>query len=194
MQGAQERMQTRWTGRRLGAWARRAMGMGAIAALALACAGAPPAGPEAGEVATASESSGADHREGVASKEELIREYLELSGASEMGAQMSNSLMAQLRPVFPNVPDAVWSQMLDVLEEREPELLAITVTAMDHHFSTEEIRALVDFYSSPVGRDIAEKMPMAMQESLAAGRIWGQQMARELLDRLAAQGYEPVEL
>jgi uncharacterized protein len=40
------------------------------------------------------------------------------------------------------------------------------------HFTHDEVRALLDFYTTPVGRKVIRVMPMLAQESSAAGQRW----------------------
>jgi uncharacterized protein len=55
------------------------------------------------------------------------------------------------------------------------------------HFSEEEIRETIRFYRSPTGRKVIQTLPMVMQESMAAGQQWGQELARRVLDEAKAR-------
>jgi hypothetical protein len=52
------------------------------------------------------------------------------------------------------------------------------------NFTPDEMHQLTTFYRSPVGQRFLEKMPTVMQESMSLGPAFGQQVARELQDRM----------
>ncbi|MFZ8477891.1 DUF2059 domain-containing protein, partial [Staphylococcus aureus] len=57
------------------------------------------------------------------------------------------------------------------------------VEVYDAQFTAEEIRGLVVFYSSPVGRSLVKKTPALMAASEDAGRRWGESIARRVFER-----------
>ena len=56
-----------------------------------------------------------------------------------------------------------------------------------------KIRQLIAFYQSPLGRKISISLPEIQQESVEAGRAWGERlgdrMHEELQKRLTEKGY-----
>jgi hypothetical protein len=63
----------------------------------------------------------------------------------------------------------------------------------DKHFTHQEIRQLITFYESPLGRKISTTLPEIQQESVDAGRAWGEKlgdrMHQQLQERLHEKGY-----
>ena len=57
-------------------------------------------------------------------------------------------------------------------------------------FSAEEMRQLLAFYDTPVGRKLIARMPSIVMRSQQAGRAWGQQMARKAIERLRQKAKE----
>ena len=61
----------------------------------------------------------------------------------------------------------------DAFSERFPQridldalLESVYVPLYDEHFEEEELRAIVDFYDSPVGRKTLEVMPLLLQQGI----------------------------
>jgi hypothetical protein len=54
----------------------------------------------------------------------------------------------------------------------------------DRTFTTEELRGLVNFYSSPLGRKVSAAMPQIIRESRAVTQVWAQEMIPELDRRI----------
>ena len=75
-----------------------------------------------------------------------------------------------------------------------PELEEPVITIYDNNFSADEIKQLVAFYQSPVGRKIVSQLPQLMQQSMTMGQSWGQQAGARAVERIRAaakqKGYD----
>lgn len=52
------------------------------------------------------------------------------------------------------------------------------------NLTREEMAATIQFYRSPVGQSVIRKLPAILQESMAVGQQWGQQLGRDAMERL----------
>lgn len=59
------------------------------------------------------------------------------------------------------------------------------------HFEEAELDALIEFYASPVGKKTIEKLPLITAESMAAGQVWGESIAKRAIEKLKAAGIQP---
>jgi hypothetical protein len=116
-----------------------------------------------------------------------VRKLFEVTGAARMGLQMRTSLGETLRKAHPEVPDAVWSELL--AEFRSEELAELAVPIYMKYLTAEEIEGLLTFYESPLGRKLLEVQPQILQESVVVGRQWGEDCARRVMKRLREKGY-----
>jgi len=75
-----------------------------------------------------------------------------------------------------------------------PELEEPVIAIYDANFSADEIKQLVAFYQSPVGRKIVVQLPQLMQQSVTMGQAWGQQAGGRAVERIRAlatqKGYD----
>ena len=55
------------------------------------------------------------------------------------------------------------------------------------HFTAEELRTLIAFHGTPVGRKAIEKTPLLAQQSMAMGQAWGRHVAEEALRKAAPE-------
>jgi len=160
--------------------------------MGLACLVLPAAGgaeePAADDASA--ETPAADAPQIPEEKEKAIRELMEITGAADYGDQLSQNLMSQLKPAFPEVPDSRWPEVAESLDTSE--VTERVVAVYDRHFDLDELRAMIDFYSTPVGQDVLQKLPLVMQESMQAGQSWGQAKAQEIVRDLAEEGHEPA--
>ena len=125
-------------------------------------------------------------------KEQAIRKLMEMIGAADLGDQVSQQLLSQMRLSFPQVPESLWAEFAESLDPAE--LTGLAIPIYDRHFTMEELQALIDFYTTPVGQQVVKKLPLVAQESNAIGQQWGETKALEIMQRLAEQGYYRQQL
>jgi len=125
-------------------------------------------------------------------KEQAIRKLMEMIGAADFGVQVSQQLLSQIRPAFPQVPESLWAEFAESLDPAE--LTGLAIPIYDRHFTMEELQALIDFYTTPLGQQVVKKLPLVAQESNAIGQQWGETKALEIMQRLAEQGYYTQQL
>jgi len=124
--------------------------------------------------------------------EQLARELLELSGAGDLGKQVMAQMVESFRGMDSegSVPPEFWDEFLASVDSDE--LVELVVPIYVRHLTIEEMKAAIEFYSSPVGRSLIEKLPAISQESMVAGQAWGEQIGRELVERLQGLEQEPA--
>jgi hypothetical protein len=126
-----------------------------------------------------------------------IGRLLEATGSSgiakQFGVAMSRAMfdmMKSSRPDFPETALAIMEQeTVAVFSERldEPDgLLALTVPIYHRYFTHQEVRDLLAFYATPVGKKTVTVMPRLVQESMAVGQAWGQSLGTEIERRIVA--------
>jgi hypothetical protein len=117
---------------------------------------------------------------------------MEMIGATDLGAQVNQQLLSQMRLDFPQVPESLWTEFAESLDPAE--LTGLAIPIYDRHFTMEELQALIDFYTTPIGQKVVNKLPLVAQESNAVGQQWGETKALEIMQRLAEQGYYRQQL
>lgn len=113
--------------------------------------------------------------------EKSTKELMVLTGAGDMGIQMMQGMLPQLKKMVPQVPESFWT---DLMKEVDPnELVDLIVPIYAKHFSEEEIQQALAFYRSPAGRKMIQKQPLVMQESMAVGQEWGRKLAERVIEK-----------
>jgi hypothetical protein len=116
-----------------------------------------------------------------------IRKVMEISGAGVNGIQVMDIMETQFKQSLPNVPDEFWKEMRK--EVNAGTLIDLIVPIYDKHFTHDEIKQLITFYESPIGKKVSTTLPAVMQESMAAGQKWGEALAQNVLEKLRKKGY-----
>jgi uncharacterized protein len=123
-----------------------------------------------------------------------IERLLEMTGATKIGRQMaamSAAHMAQsLRQSHPEIPQ----KALDILPEEVGALfeahigafLAEIVPVYHRYFTAEEVKGMIGFYSTDLGRKAISAMPGLVSESMVIAQRWGQSLEPAIAERVRA--------
>jgi hypothetical protein len=123
----------------------------------------------------------------MSQKETDIRKLLEVSGSSKLGQQILDQMIGQFRKSMPDVPQEFWTKFQE--QAQMDELVELIIPIYDKHFSDDDIKDLIKFYESPIGRKLMHEMPEIVQESMAIGQNWGRNMAQRVMQQLHEKGY-----
>ena len=133
-----------------------------------------------------------------------VEKLLEATGGAAIGTQMatlvSNQIIDGFRAQQPSVPDRAVDIIKEVLNaefakmfEPASSFRQTLVTIHMKHFTHAEVKTLLEFYSTPIGRKAISVMPLAAQEGAAAGQEWARQhmprITATLQERLRAEGF-----
>ena len=133
--------------------------------------------------------------------EQDIKKMLEVTGAQKLGEKTMTAVMQQMsqsmRQANPNIPP----RMLEIASEvarglftkefpsLAPRLVATYAKVLTH----DEVKQLLAFYETPLGKRMIEVMPALQQASAQAGGEWAQQLVpqlqAELLARFKQEGF-----
>jgi hypothetical protein len=131
-------------------------------------------------------------------KKSDITQLLETTGALDMGKQMSSAVIQQMTQILkstrPDIPD----KMYDILEEEvnliieeqmsaEGGLVELTIIIYHRYYSHEDIKGLLSFYRTELGKKLIKTQTQVVQESIQAGQMWGQTLGPIIQERLEAR-------
>ena len=97
----------------------------------------------------------------------LARELVEAAGGQEnmsaMAQQMSHTMLTGLGQGMPDAPEPVVQAMRTAinatLEDSMPDLVSASVEIYAQTFTDDELKAMTQFYRTPAGRAMVQKMP-----------------------------------
>ena len=118
----------------------------------------------------------------AAKPEELARKLIELTGGGSLGKQVMGQMMEMFRSSNPSLPDEFWTEVMASVDEEE--LVSLAVPIYVKNLTVDEMQAAIDFYSSPHGRSLVTKLPVIVQESMTAGQKWGEQLGRQIYEKI----------
>ncbi|GAA5164061.1 DUF2059 domain-containing protein [Viridibacterium curvum] len=126
----------------------------------------------------------------TAEKRADIRKMMEASGSARIGQQMGRLAQQALRQSMRNCTNCT-PRTFEILDKEvdklfvtrslaKGELVDRMVEVYHKHFSAAEVRELLAFYTSPLGKRVSAVTPQIAQESLALGQEWGRGLMDEL--------------
>ena len=130
-----------------------------------------------------------------AEKRADIEHLLEMTGATSIGKQMAVLTVAQLtqmlRQTHPGIPqkalDVLPAEIGAVFDEHIQSFKETVIPIYDKYFTGEEIKEMIRFYSTDLGKKTIKVMPALVGESMAAGRKWGEALGPEIARRVRAR-------
>lgn len=111
-----------------------------------------------------------------------IRRLMEISGELEALRQGMTVVLDQMKSSGANLPDAYWGEFRSALESDD--LPSLLVKVYDHHFTHQQILDLIEFYQTPLGRTLVQKMPHVQSDAMAVGQRWAAETTQEIMSRL----------
>ena len=114
----------------------------------------------------------------VKQKHEDTQKLIEILGLQKTAKSTFPKIIAALKPQFPQVPDKFWIEFQS--ESNLQKCVEFYVETYERHFSHEEIRGMLQFYSTPLGKKIILTMPEVMQESMDMGKEMGIALQEQL--------------
>jgi hypothetical protein len=125
-------------------------------------------------------------------KQKDIVKLLKTMGTETQAAQMLDLVIQSMQPMIqnsvpPDVAAAFWAAFKSKFDANE--FMNMLVPIYDKHFTHDDIKQLVKFYESPVGKKLIKVTPIMAQETAAAGQKWGERLGEESMKELMKQGY-----
>lgn len=123
-----------------------------------------------------------------ASKEAKVRKFLQLTGADDLGKQMIDSMMAEFGRM-PNIPPGFTDKFRELA--MKDDLAGMMVPVYMKHLDEKDLDGAIAFYESEAGRNFVKAQPVILQESMAIGQRWGQELAQKTIEALEKEGKGP---
>jgi uncharacterized protein len=130
-----------------------------------------------------------------AGKHALALELIETTGSLKIiGDIVANSLprtMETIKRNNPSITDQVLEELrgigLEVFRDSLPDLADPMAAIYESMFSEDELRQVIEFYRSPLGRKMLEKTPIAIEQGQALGVAWAKKVGASIAARIRSE-------
>jgi hypothetical protein len=116
-----------------------------------------------------------------------ILKLLKISGTTDVVSQLTGTMIQQFRTMFPAVPSAFWDEFVKKISDDE--FLKLYIPIYKKYYTHNEIRELIKFFESPVGRKMAQVTPAMAQDAMLIGQKWGERIGADIIRELQAAGF-----
>ena len=106
-------------------------------------------------------------------KKDVI-EYVKLSGSA---AQVT----AVLEPIMAQIPEDKRADLKKDIDATLPSLYEKMANVMMKYYTHDDVKKMIEFYNSPVGKKIQEVTPKMTKDQMQAGQEWGMQLQGVLM-------------
>ncbi|MDA8138154.1 MAG: DUF2059 domain-containing protein [Desulfobacteraceae bacterium] len=131
----------------------------------------------------------------TADKKADIEQLLQMTGALSIGKQMGVTVAAQIAEVLkaskPEIPkgviDSLPEDISSVFDENMDSLKSAIIPIYHKYFSAGEIKEIIQFYSTDLGKKTIKVMPVLVQESMTVGQQWGKTLGPQIDAKIKAR-------
>ncbi len=117
-----------------------------------------------------------------------VQRLMELTGSKKLGEQVLDQMFLQLKSQLPKVPEKFWQDTRQSLNINE--MLEAMVPVHARYFTDGEVKELIRFYESPLGRKLTEVTPKISEESMVEGQKWVLKAGQMIEKKLDGAGYK----
>ncbi|MCA1563361.1 MAG: DUF2059 domain-containing protein [Acidobacteria bacterium] len=134
---------------------------------------------------------------------EEAQRLMEVTGALKLARQMAsmtaNQMLKATQAANPQIPARAGAIITEITNAEFDqafapggEMAAGIAEVYARHFTVDELREMIAFYESPIGRKVTESLPVVAQESMQVGMGWAlkrmPEVQRKIQERLKAEG------
>jgi len=122
--------------------------------------------------------------------EKDIEKLLSVNGSSAAYDLAFDQMVAQFKMMKTEAPDEVWKQVrTEVFDKEVAELTKQLIPIYKKHFTHEDIKGMIAFYESPLGKKMTDTTGKITTETMQMAQTWGIQLGGKINTFLQEKGY-----
>ena len=103
---------------------------------------------------------------------------------------MLGQMTAMMKQQKPEVPELAWADLNDDLAvDALKELTVLMSPVYQKHLTLEDLKGIIAFYNTPIGKKFAKKTPLITNESMQVTQQWGMKLMGKIQQKLKDKGY-----
>lgn len=122
--------------------------------------------------------------------EKDIEKLLSVNGSSAAYDLAFDQMVAQFKMMKTEAPDEVWKQVrTEVFDKEIAALTKQLIPIYKKHFTHEDIKGMIAFYESPLGKKMTDTTGKITTETMQMAQTWGMQLGGKINTFLQEKGY-----
>jgi hypothetical protein len=119
-----------------------------------------------------------------------LKKMLESGGSQAAFQSAVKQMFTMFRQQKSNVPAEVWNAMETEMEKTSLDELSTLLTPVyQKQFTEADLKEIITFYETPIGKKYAAAVPVIMQESMQVGQEWGMKIGQQIMQKISEKGY-----
>ncbi|MBB5438605.1 hypothetical protein HDC92_002281 [Pedobacter sp. AK017] len=119
-----------------------------------------------------------------------LTKMMQVSGSEVTFKTAIDQMISMIKQQQSNIPNEFWDEFVtEINKDAIGKLVDLILPVYQKHLTEADLRQLIAFYETPIGKKFAEKTPLITRESMAAGQEWGRQIAEKVENKLKEKGY-----
>lgn len=119
-----------------------------------------------------------------------LTSLLEKSGGAAMFTMAIDQLLGMSKQQKPNVPKKVWSEIkTDLSSSSTGELVELFAPIYQKYLNLSDLKGIIAFYNTPIGKKFASTTPLITKESMSAGQQWAMKLQGKIQSKIKEKGY-----
>ncbi len=120
---------------------------------------------------------------------DIVR-LLRLNGSSASFDVAFDQITSQFMMMKPSIPDSVWTSLRkEVFDPEVENLFQKMVPVYKKHFTHEEVKGLIAFFESPLGKTYTGNNELVTKEMVPVSQTWGMGLGQKINDYLTKKGF-----
>lgn len=121
--------------------------------------------------------------------EKDILKLMEVNGSAANYDLAFEQIVSQFKMMKPNVPQLTWDMAKrEVFDKEIIELNKKLIPIYQKNFAPADIKQLIEFYQSPLGKKLVDGTTKVGKESMEIAQPWGMSLAGKIQGFLAEKG------
>ncbi|MDX9880767.1 MAG: DUF2059 domain-containing protein [Prolixibacteraceae bacterium] len=119
-----------------------------------------------------------------------VSKLMELNGTNANYDLLFDQMVVQYKMMKPNVPGEIWeAARRDVFNVKVKELTKQLIPLYKTQFTNDEIKKMIEFYSSPIGKKMVGGTAVITKEGMQIVQNWGMGLGTDLNMYLIKKGF-----
>jgi hypothetical protein len=124
----------------------------------------------------------------------LAKQIVEIKGVKDMFEPVARGVIEKAKDGFLQ-NNFMWQKDIDEIalnmhkdyDARSAELVDATARIYASHFTEAELKTILTFYQSPLGRKMIAEEPKAMDESMASAAKWADNLSDDIVNKMRVE-------
>lgn len=114
-----------------------------------------------------------------------LKTLFEVSGSEESFEVALTQMFNMYKKQYTEVNEEIWVEFEKEFRKTSlNDLVVMLVPVYEKYMTLEDLKELIKFYESPVGKKYAKSTPLIMQESMQVGQQWGMKIGQSFIEKM----------